>query len=192
MTITDVIRPETAGMLLIFFARILDVSIGTMRIILISRGYRILAPVFGFFEVILWLLAMNQVMKHIDNTYSYLVYGAGFATGNYVGMLLESKIAIGFQAIRVITTEKLVSLPLILRQEGYGVTSVKGMGALGEVTIIFSIIPRKKLDHVLEIIRILEPNAFITIEDVRTTSKGFFGEKITFPRILGRHVTKKK
>jgi len=192
MNMETLLRPELAGMALIFFARILDVSIGTMRIILISRGYKTLAPIFGFFEVIIWLLAMNEVMKHINSGYSYLVYGAGFATGNYVGMLLESKIAIGYQALRIITTEKLISLPVVLRQEGYGVTSVKGMGATGEVTIIFTIVPRKKIPQALEIVRMFEPNAFITNEDVKPHSSGFFGEKPGFPAGFGRIIAKKK
>ncbi len=192
MHISDFLRPEITGMVLIFFARILDVSIGTMRIILISRGYRMIAPVLGFFEVIIWLIAMGEVMKHLHSFYGYIVYGAGFATGNYVGMMLESKIAIGYQAIRIITTEKIVSLPLVLRQEGYGVTTIKGMGAKGEVTVIFTIVPRKKIPHVLEMVEMLEPNAFITIEDVKSRTKGFFGRKQGLFDSLGSFLTKKK
>jgi uncharacterized protein YebE (UPF0316 family) len=186
------LRPEITGMTLIFFARILDVSIGTMRIILISRGYKMLAPLLGFFEVIIWLVAMGEVMRHLHSFYGYIIYGAGFATGNYVGMILESKIAIGYQAIRIITSEKIVSLPLVLRQEGYGVTTLKGMGARGEVTVIFTIIPRKKIPQVLEMVEMLEPAAFITIEDVKSTARGFFGDRKGFFESFGNLITKKK
>ena len=180
------------GMALIFFARILDVTIGTMRIILISRGYRTLAPVLGFFEIIIWLVAIGQVMQNLGSVMSYIVYGLGFATGNYVGMILESKIAIGYQAVRIITTEKILSLPLVLRQEGYGVTTLKGAGAKGEVTVVYTIVPRKKITQVLEIVEALEPNAFVSIEDVRTKSKGFFSRKKGFLESFGEMIAKKK
>jgi uncharacterized protein YebE (UPF0316 family) len=192
MNIFNCIIPEILGLVLIFFARITDVSIGTIRIILIARGYRKLAPICGFFEVIIWLIAMSQVLKNLNNYYSYIVYGAGFATGNYVGMKLESIIAIGYQAIRIITTEKILSLPLVLRQAGYGVTTIKGMGAKGEVTIIYTIVPRKMINQALKIIDTLEPSAFIAIEDIRSTDKGFFSNKKSFLDTLDGSISKKK
>lgn len=192
MNLFGIILPEILGLVMIFFARIADVSIGTIRIILIARGYRKLAPVCGFFEVIIWLVAMSQVLKNLNNFYSYIVYGLGFAMGNYVGMKLESIIAIGYQAIRVITTEKILSLPLVLRQEGYGVTTIKGTGARGEVTIIYTIVPRKMIDHALEIINTLEPSAFISIEDIKSTDKGFFSKKRSFLDTLDGTTAKKK
>ncbi len=185
------IPAEALGMMLIFTARILDVSIGTFRIILISRGYRTLAPVFGFFEVLIWLAAIREVMFGLHGMGSYLVYAAGFATGNYVGMMLESKIAIGTQAVRIITTEKILSLPLVLRQEGFGVTTIKGQGARGEVTMIYTIVPRKKARMVFEIVEALEPNAFISVEDVKSRSRGFFGERRGFSGVLGGLITRK-
>lgn len=188
----DTLDSSLLGLIFIFFARIADVSIGTMRIILISRGYRYLAPVLGFFEVIIWLAAIGEVMKGIGSTASYLVYGAGFATGNYVGMMIESRIAIGIQAVRIITTEKIVMLPLVLRQEGYGATTIKGWGARGEVNIIFTIVPRKKVGQVMEIVRMFEPGAFITVEDVKSTSRGYFARRRNFSESLAGFITKKK
>ncbi len=188
----DTLDSSLLGLLFIFFARIADVSIGTMRIILISRGYRYLAPLLGFFEVIIWLAAIGEVMKGIGSAASFVVYGAGFATGNYVGMMIESRIAIGIQAVRIITTEKIVMLPLVLRQEGYGATTIKGWGARGEVNIIFTIVPRKKVEQVMEIVRMFEPGAFITVEDVKSTSHGYFARKRNFSKSLAGLMTKKK
>ncbi len=183
---------EIIGMLLIFVARIIDVSIGTIRIILISRGYRYLAPVFGFFEVLVWIFAITHVLKSLNSLSSYLVYAAGFATGNYVGMILESVIAIGYQSLRIITTEKIVSLPIVLRNQGYGVTVMKGWGAKGEVTIILTVLPRRKVSEVLETVAMFEPNAFITVEDIKQRYSGFFEKSRGFPDLFGRMIAKKK
>ena len=80
---------------LIFLARILDVSIGTLRLIYVSRGYKTLAPVLGFFEVLIWLAAIRQIMQHVDNPACFLAYALGFASGNYIGMWISEKLSIG-------------------------------------------------------------------------------------------------
>lgn len=158
---------------LIFTARIFDVSIGTMRIILMARGYRSIAPILGFFEVLIWLIAINSALKHFDGAISYIVYALGFASGNYVGMLLEEKIAIGYQSVRIITSKVVSALPLVLRQEGYGVTQIDGIGMKGPITLLFTVVPKKDVKKVVEIVQLLEPNAFITIEDVKQHLSGF-------------------
>ena len=88
---------------MIFFARICDVTMGTIRVIFISKGIRYLAPVIGFFEVIIWLLAIGQVMNNLTNVVSYIAYGAGFASGTYIGMYIEEKISLGLTSVRIIT-----------------------------------------------------------------------------------------
>lgn len=163
--------------LLIMLARILDVSIGTIRIIMVSRGYRFLAPVLGFFEVIIWLLAISQVMKNLHNVVSYFAYGLGFALGNYVGILIESKLAMGMQAVRIITTSPLHALPMMLNEEGFGVTTMNARGTKGPVNIFFTIVPRKKVPRVLELTQMFAPKSFVTVEDVRNHYKGIFPRK---------------
>jgi len=192
MDISHLMNNELAGALFIFCARIIDVSIGTIRIILISRGYRYLAPLFGFFEVLIWIIAITQVMKGLGSVWSYLAYASGFATGNYVGMLLEAYIAIGYQSIRIITNEKVVSLPLMLRDQGFGATVLKGWGAKGEVTIVFTVVPRKKIGEVLDIVKMFEPDAFITIEDVKERFAGYFIRTRSFTELFARTIPKKK
>ncbi|MEW6525168.1 MAG: DUF2179 domain-containing protein [Spirochaetota bacterium] len=176
---------------LIFVARIFDVSIGTMRIILMARGYRSIAPILGFFEVLIWLVAINSALKHFDGIISYIVYAAGFATGNYVGMLLEEKIAIGYQSIRIITSKVVSALPLVLRQEGFGVTQIDGIGMKGPITLLFTVVPKKEVKRVVEIVQMLEPNAFITIEDVKQHLSGFSVHN-GFTQKFAAFITKKK
>jgi len=157
--------------LLIFVLRICDVTLDTMRIIFVSKGYRSIAPIVGFFEVLIWIIAISRIFENLNNWYCYVAYAGGFATGNYVGMLLDEKLAIGHEIIRIITKVEAADLVNSLRSEGYGVTSVKATGMQGDVGIIFLIINRKKLKHVLGVIRQHNPNAFFTIEDINYVSR---------------------
>src|SRR5450759_4148995 len=110
--------------LLIFLARICDVSIGTLRIIYVSKGKRNIAPILGFFEVLIWITAISKIMQNLDNYVNYIAYAAGFATGNYVGMILEEKLAMGIQMIRVFAHERGSELVQALNGSGYGATVV--------------------------------------------------------------------
>ena len=158
--------------LLIFIARIGDQSIGTVRLIFLSKGQRILAPLLGFFEVIIWLLAVSQIMKHLDNVLAYVAYGGGFAMGNYIGIVLEERLSIGNVLIRIIPKKDTSELIRYLRENNYGVTSVKAEGSRGEVDIVFTIIKRKSIEHVVSLINHFNPNAFYTIEDVKSINEG--------------------
>ncbi len=154
--------------LLIFATRIVDVTMDTLRIVFISRGNKLIAPLLGFFEILVWLMAITQIMQHLDNFACYIAYAAGFATGNYFGLILEEKLAIGYQLVRVITSKD--SSPLIenLRTKGYGVTSIWAEGKSGKVHIIYSIIQRSNVKNVISIINIFNPKAFYSIEDIRS------------------------
>jgi uncharacterized protein YebE (UPF0316 family) len=160
--------------LLIFCARICDVSIGTVRYILISRGFKSIAPVFGFFEVIIWLLAIGQVMKNITNPICYIAYGGGFAAGTYIGMVIEERMKLGLSIVRLITEKPTGEFIARLRRYGYGVTTITAKGATGDVTVIFMVVKRSRISHLLPLIRDFNPNAFFTIEDVRNVSEGIF------------------
>lgn len=160
--------------LLIFLARICDVSIGTMRIIFVSKGKKYIAPVLGFFEVLIWITAISKIMQNLDNYVNYIAYAAGFATGNYVGMIIEEKVAMGFQMIRVFTHQKGPGLVQSLNSNGFGATTVEAHGAKEKVHIIYTIVQRTELGHVLGIIDEFNPKAFYTIEDIRTVNEGIF------------------
>jgi len=158
--------------LLIFTARIFDVTIGTMRIILVARGKKLIAPLLGFFEVLIWIIAISQIMENLSNWVSFVAYAAGFATGNYVGMLLEEKLAMGIVGVRIITARSGHNLIHFLKEKGYSLTYTEAHGREDEVHLIFITIKRSKLKELVETIKNFNPKAFYTIEDVRYASNG--------------------
>lgn len=160
--------------ILIFFARVTDVSLGTLRIIFIARGRRKLAPLLGFFEVLIWIVVVSQVMQNLHSPLSFIAYAAGFATGNYVGMWIEDKLAIGTLIVRVIVPQEAAQLMGRLSAAGYGVTSVDAHGAVGQVTLIYTVVKRKDLYEVMTIIQDTHPKAFTSVEEVRSTQEGIF------------------
>ncbi len=182
---------EFLTLIFIFVARVFDVSIGTFRIILISQGYRYIAPILGFIEILIWLTAIGKTLGNLHGIFSYLIYAGGFATGNYVGMLLESKISIGFQSIRIITSEKVTALPMILKDEGFDISIINGKGSKGDIFIIYTVVRKRYVKRIVEIVNTLEPNAYITIENVISHKSGFVSRKRVFP-LFGRHVAKKE
>lgn len=163
--------------IMIFCARICDVTMGTIRVIFISKGIRYLAPVIGFFEVIIWLVAIGQVMNNMTNVVCYIAYGSGFATGTFIGMAIEEKISLGLTSVRIITKEDPLELMQYLRSHNYGVTSVDGEGATGRVKMVFTIIRRQDLTHVVGIIQQFHPNAFYSVEEVKSVAEGVFPVK---------------
>ncbi len=160
---------------LIFLSRIIDQSIGTIRLIFVSKGFRILAPILGFFEVLIWLLAVAQVMKHLDNPVNFIAYAAGFAVGNYAGIVLEEKISLGNVLIRIIPKFDTTELIDHLRNEGYGVTAFDAEGGKSKVKILFTIIRRKNVPKVIKCINHHNPNSFYTIEEIKAVREGYFG-----------------
>jgi uncharacterized protein YebE (UPF0316 family) len=157
--------------LLIIFARVVDVSFGTIRIIFISKGKKNIAPILGFFEVTVWLLAATRVFQNINNWACYFAYGTGFALGSYIGMYIEEKLALGVQLIRIITKKEPKNLVNYLRLKGYGVTAIKAEGSQGEVGVLYSVVKRKNIKDFVSIIMNFNPNAFYTIEDIRFVSQ---------------------
>lgn len=158
----------------IFFARIFDVSFGTLRIISVSRGQKLLAAVLGFVEILIWIFAISQIFNNLNNPACYFAYACGFATGNYMGIVLEERIAMGSVMLRVVTREDGEELCAALRQLDIGVTEADAHGASGPVKVIFAVVKRRDLARVMETVRQFNPKAFFTIEDVRTVSQGVF------------------
>jgi len=159
--------------LLIFFARIADVSLGTIRIIFISKGFKLLSFIVGFFEVLIWLLAINQIWSDFSNPLLLLAYAAGFATGNYVGIYLDEKISIGNSMIRIIVIKNSKKLVNELKKNGYQLTVIDGHSADQniDVKMILVVVKRKELKNVLKILKKINPNSFFTIEDIRNVRK---------------------
>jgi len=166
--------------ILVFLARILDVSVGTLRIIFVSKGFKNYAAMLGFFESLVWILAVSQVMKHMDNWVTYASFALGFSVGNYVGMLIEERIAIGNQIIRIITRHDATELVDYLREHGHEVTSIDADGDGGPVKLLFTVARRRKLETIIGVIKRFNPHAFYTIEDVRFVKETFV------PPVTGR------
>lgn len=172
--------------ILIFLARVADVSLGTMRIIFVSKNLKKLAALVGFFEVFIWINVMGQVMQNVNSIIHYVVYAAGFAAGNYVGIVIEERLAVGHVIARIITKENTEKVIDFLRKEKCGVTIVDAHGKKGDVKILFTIIKRKKLERIYEAIDKYAPDSFVSIEDVKSVSKEeFVGIPLKKKRFMG-------
>jgi uncharacterized protein YebE (UPF0316 family) len=169
----DVMSPLLGG-LLIAAARICDVTLGTLRISFISKGQKGIAPLVGFFEMLIWLFAISRIAQNLDNITYYFFYAGGFACGVLVGLIVEERLALGLRVIRTITRKNADELVAKLRQAGWGVTSVEANGAEGPVNLIFSIAQRIDIPRYIEIVKEFNPHAFYSVEDIRFVSEGVF------------------
>jgi uncharacterized protein YebE (UPF0316 family) len=158
--------------LLIFLARIFDVSINTIRIIYVLGGRRVTATVLGFFESFVWLMAIRQIFQHLDNWVCYVAYPAGFATGILVGMIIEEKIAYGKVIVRIITRKDTEALKKFLNSKNHRFTEVDGCGAEGAERVVFTVLEREHLEAMLEKLKELIPSAFYTVEKVNRAADG--------------------
>lgn len=152
--------------LLIFCARIFDVSVSTVRIILINKGQGVWAPMLGFFEALIWVIVISQVMQNLDSPINYVAYAGGFAAGTYIGILIEKKLAMGTSLIQVITKKEASILVEALQNRGLRTASVKARGNSGPVSILYITTRRKDLDSIFQLIKKHNPNAFVTVEEL--------------------------
>lgn len=164
--------------LFIFLARILDVSLQTVRIVAISRGIRWLAPLVGFFEVVIWLVAISQIMKRVAHPVAYVAYGAGFAAGTAIGQWLERRLSLGTVLVRVITPGDSAEFRRRLRELGFGFTHVPARGAEGPVELVFTVIRRQHLQQVQELVAAALPGAFYSVEEVTGASEKVYPARL--------------
>ena len=160
--------------ILIFLARVADVTLGTLRIVFISQGKRKLAPIMGFFEIFIWLLAVGQIFSNLTNILYYFAYAGGFAMGNYIGLVVENKLSLGLLSLHLIVRDDSDELIKTLKEKGYGLTILTTEGIKSNVKLVVMIIKRKNQLGVLEIIRRISPNTFISIENVQSVKGGKF------------------
>ncbi len=160
--------------ILICLARIIDQSIGTLRLIFVAKGYKALAPILAFFEALIWLIAVSQILQRMDNWVTFFAYGLGFALGNYFGIILEQKISLGNVIIRIFPKTNHLLLIDFMREHNFGYTLIDGEGREGNLKIIFSILTRKNLKELLPKINEIMPESFYTIEEVKSVKKGIF------------------
>ncbi len=163
---------------LIFGARILDVSLGVTRIMLMFRGQRKYAAILGFFEVIIFVTALGVVVNSLDNPINLIFYALGFSTGTYVGGYIEEKLALGYSTLLVIPqSEKSKDVADLLRAEGFGVTRMGGEGKMGPRDVLFITMQRRALRTALSLIDSVDENAFVTVMDTKTTYHGMFSSR---------------
>jgi uncharacterized protein YebE (UPF0316 family) len=157
--------------LLIFFARICDVSIGTIRIIYISKGNRYVAPILGFFEVLIWLMAARQVLITLNGWIPMIAYAAGFSAGTFVGIVINNKVTSGKVILRIITQDDAKNLLLAFEKEDFPITCTHAVTNKGKVNVLFLVIDRRHTNAALKLIKISSPKAYYSVEDVKFASE---------------------
>lgn len=159
--------------LVIFALRIVDVTLAILRILMVMRGRKALAWVFGFFQALVYIVAIREVMSDLGNWANMLSYAAGFASGNVVGIWVEEKLAVGYGHVRIMSSRFGAALTDRLRAAGYAVTVVAGRGRDGSVDVLITSVPRRQVRAINAIVEETDPTAFVTVENVRPLRKGF-------------------
>jgi uncharacterized protein YebE (UPF0316 family) len=177
MPVLDLIFGGPWGPLVIFFLRVVDVSLAILRTLLAMRGARLAVPVLGFFESMIWVLAVGSAIQNLDSPLHILGYAGGFAAGNSVGMWLEGKLAVGLATIRIISRYGGVELADALRDLGFGVTEFSGKGRHGTVEVVFTVVRRRQIPHVLKEVERWDPDAFISVEEPRSIRRGWMFDR---------------
>ncbi len=169
-----VLNWQTLLPLVIFFAEMMVVTLATIRIIFVARGKRTLAAILGFFEISIWLFAIGHVMSNLSNPLCTIAFAAGFTLGNYLGITLENKLAIGTLGVSIFARGDAKPLLNLLREHGFGVTRVQAEGSTGPVQVVTTIIPRRERNRVERLIERVAPGQFFVVDEVQETVSGIF------------------
>lgn len=162
------------GPLLIFGLRIVDVSMGTTRFLLVTRGARLPASLLGFFEILIWITAAGAAVRNLGSPWHVVGYAGGFATGTAVGMWLEEKLALGTATVQAFCREPHPDVSDILREMGFGVTEVEGEGLEGTVDIVSTVVRRRQVPRVIQAVEAADPDAFIAVYEAQVR-RGWLG-----------------
>ncbi len=162
-----------AAFILIFVLRIIDVSLGTVRMILIIRSRRAWATLIGFVEVTIWVVAVSQVITNMDSIWKILAYSGGFAVGTLAGMWLEDRLALGDVAVYVISRDNSDAIAQMVRAADYGATEMPALGKTGPVSLLSIVTSRRRLRQLLELIKQVDDTAFVTVQDKRIVFHGY-------------------
>ena len=166
--------PATLMPFIIFFMRVTDMSLDTLRVLFVIRGRKPLAWIMGFFQSALWVVAITSVLSNLDNLWNVIGYAGGFATGNVVGMMIEERLAIGYGHLRIISSRRGKAIVETIRDAGYAVTELPGRGKDGTVSVISCSVKRRDIDNVQRGVSTIDPEAFITVEDIRPLHRGYW------------------
>ena len=161
------------GPIAVFLLRATDVTMATMRMLLIVRGRRVLAPAIGFVEILIWVTAIGIVVQHLSSPMHVIGYAAGFAFGNYLGLRLEERLAIGLATVRAVVRSGGAELADALRAAGMGVTEMIGQGREGPVEVLYSVIQRRDISRCLAIIEAGSEGSFVVVDEPRLVRRGW-------------------
>jgi uncharacterized protein YebE (UPF0316 family) len=161
------------GPIVIFFLRISDVSLATIRMLLMVRNNKVLVPILAFFEVSIWVFAVATVVQHLSSPWHLLGYAGGYATGNVVGMLIEERLAIGLATVRTMVKEGGATLAASLRESGFAVTEMAGKGRDGNVEVLYSVIRRRRVTPYVRMVNTSAPDSFVVVEEPRGVHRGW-------------------
>jgi len=176
MSIESIPHFHTVLPILIFCTRMIDTSLGTLRLVLIGRGNRKAVRFVGFFEVLLWITAIGQLMQHVNHWSSYVAWALGFTAGSMIGFKIEEKLALGKHQMRIITPQPIEDFLKALKDMNQGYTVFDGMGANGPVKQIFIIVNRKHSKEITELLKQHIPQSFCSISDIQATDSGVFNQ----------------
>lgn len=162
-----------AGPLVVFSLRATDVTLATFRMRMIMRGHRFVAPLIGFFEILLWVTAIGIVVNYLDSPLHVIGYAAGFATGNFLGLIIEERLALGLATIRTVVRAGGAELATALRDAGFGVTEMPGRGRDGTVEVLYAVLPRRRIEECLRLVERGAPDSFVVVDEPRTVRRGW-------------------
>lgn len=152
------------GAALIAGMRVCDVSLDTIRVIIVVQGKKYLAGIVGFFEVLIWVFAIRFVFQHLDVIPNLIGYAFGFGLGNIFGIMIEQKIGLGYVQLNIISMHFADIIADNLRKSKFGVTIIPAEGGSGGLSVIVVLIPRKSQNNVLKLIKSIDPKAFIALQ----------------------------
>ncbi len=170
----DVLLSPTAWLIAfgIFAARTVNIALDTLRFMFTIRGKRGISWILGFLESVLFVVIIGQVLTNLSNPLNVIGYAAGFATGNVIGMAIEKRLAIGFTHFSIVSRSHSTEIADVLRDEGYGVTEIPARGRESSFMLVDCHVRRKQADEVEAIALKIDPEAFITAEDVTPRRSG--------------------
>lgn len=192
MKMTDYLPLDPAWLpVVVFCARVTDVSMGTLCMLCTVRGHKLLAVFVSFVEILIWVYAASSVLTHLDNIANVIAYAGGFATGRALGMWVEGKLALGTQAITFISRGSAQAVAERLRFADHCVTTLAGNGRDGPVAVSHAILPRRLTPKAIRMAREVDPDVVVTVEDVRTASGGYMAHydagKAVLHAVRGQH-----
>jgi len=160
--------------LTIFGLRLVDVSLGTLRMLVLFRGYRMLTWILSFFQSLVFVIAVGAVLKGANHPLEFVAYASGYATGTLLGMYLEGRLALGFSYVRVVSPTRGALIAQALREHGFAVTEVPARGRTGTVGMLETAVARKDVADVERLVQQIDPEAFVTVEEIRSPRRGYF------------------